>query len=142
MRIYREGLFLHFFMKKFFFNSMNIFRRSLSFRNSEEINKNEWHSQSKGKAMRNRRSVFDEIEAEELDDVEDEFDDDSNEEILTRRRRNLRKTDSETAVARVKRDVPCVTNYNSNRQLLVGCTEPNIIEVRPQCTEDGDEGNF
>lgn len=119
----------------------NNFRRSLSFRNSEEINKNEWHSQSRGKAMRNRRSAFDEIETEELDDVEDEFDDDSNEEILTRRRRNLRK-DTQTALARVKRDVPCVTNYNSNRQLLVGCSEPNIIEVRPQCSEDGDEGNF
>lgn len=91
--------------------------------------------------MRNRRSAFDEIEAEELDDVEDEFDDDSNEEILTRRRRNLRK-DTQTALARVKRDVPCVTNYNSNRQLLVGCSEPNIIEVRPQCSEDGDEGKF
>lgn len=42
---------------------------------------------------------------------------------------------------RTKRDVPgCITNYNAQRQLLVGCTQPNVIEVRPQCNEDGDEG--
>lgn len=46
-----------------------------------------------------------------------------------------------TGVGRTKRDVPgCITNYNAQRQLLVGCTQPNVIEVRPQCNEDGDEG--
>lgn len=42
---------------------------------------------------------------------------------------------------RVRRDASgCVVNYNSRRQLLIGCTETNVIEVRPYCTEDNDEG--
>lgn len=45
------------------------------------------------------------------------------------------------STVRTKRDAPgCITNYNAQRQLLVGCSQPNVIEVRPQCTEDGDEG--
>lgn len=42
---------------------------------------------------------------------------------------------------RVRRDANgCIVNFNSRRQLLVGCTETNVIEVRPYCTEDNDEG--
>lgn len=44
---------------------------------------------------------------------------------------------------RDKRDAPeCVVNYKAQRQLLVGCSQPNVIEVRPKCNDDGDEGNF
>lgn len=45
--------------------------------------------------------------------------------------------------SRIRRDAHgCVVNYNSRRQLLVGCTETNVIEVRPYCTEDNDEGRW
>ncbi|XP_028900344.2 uncharacterized protein LOC105218720 isoform X2 [Zeugodacus cucurbitae] len=41
---------------------------------------------------------------------------------------------------RNRRDAPgCVTNYKAQRRLWVGCTEPDIIDVRPMCNEDGDE---
>lgn len=41
---------------------------------------------------------------------------------------------------RNRRQVPgCIVNYNAQRQLLIGCTQPEVIEVRPQCNEDGDE---
>lgn len=43
---------------------------------------------------------------------------------------------------RIKRETPeCVINYNSMRQLYVGCSQSNVIEVKPHCSEDGDEGN-
>lgn len=41
---------------------------------------------------------------------------------------------------RNRRDAPeCVSNYNADRHLLVGCSQPNIIEVKPQCNQE-DEG--
>nr|XP_014089823.2 uncharacterized protein LOC106617263 isoform X2 [Bactrocera oleae] len=41
---------------------------------------------------------------------------------------------------RNRRDAPgCITNYKAQRRLWVGCTEPDIIDVRPMCNEDGDE---
>lgn len=44
---------------------------------------------------------------------------------------------------RSRRDTPgCIVNYNSQRQLLIGCAQPNVVEVRPQCNEEGDEGKF
>lgn len=43
---------------------------------------------------------------------------------------------------RNRRDAPeCVSNYNAERQLLVGCSQPNIIEVKPQCNQE-DEGMY
>lgn len=58
--------------------------------------------------------------------------------------RNRRDTEVATLPkndTRVRRDANgCVVNHNSRRQLLVGCTETNVIEVRPYCTEDNDEG--
>lgn len=44
---------------------------------------------------------------------------------------------------RNRRQVPgCIVNYNAQRQLLIGCTQPEVIEVRPTCNEDGDESKF
>lgn len=44
---------------------------------------------------------------------------------------------------RSRRDTPgCIVNYAAQRQLLIGCQEPNVIEVRPQCNEEGDEGEL
>lgn len=44
---------------------------------------------------------------------------------------------------RIKRETPeCVINYSSMRQLYVGCSQSNVIEVKPHCSEDGDEGKY
>lgn len=44
---------------------------------------------------------------------------------------------------RDKRDAPeCVVNYKAQRQLLFGCSQPDIVEVRPKCNDDGDEGIY
>lgn len=51
-------------------------------------------------------------------------------------------TDPDNGAQRTRRDTPgCVVNYDSNRQLLVGCAQTNVIEVKPHCNDDGDEGN-
>lgn len=47
------------------------------------------------------------------------------------------------AAGRKRRDAPlCITNYKAQRQLWVGCTDENIIDVRPLCTDEGDEGKW
>lgn len=54
----------------------------------------------------------------------------------------VQNTGSDTRL-RSRRNVPeCVTNYKAQRQLWVGCTEPNVIDVRPLCNDEGDEGEF
>lgn len=48
---------------------------------------------------------------------------------------------TEVHIQRSKRETPeCVINYNSARQLFVGCSQSNVIEVKPHCSDDGDEG--
>lgn len=48
---------------------------------------------------------------------------------------------TEIDIQRSKRDTPeCVINYNSVRQLFVGCSQSNVIEVKPHCNDDGEEG--
>lgn len=49
---------------------------------------------------------------------------------------------SNTEVTRNRRDVPgCVKNVNSQRQLAIGCSDENLIEIHPKCGDEGDEGN-
>ncbi|XP_067618574.1 uncharacterized protein aus isoform X2 [Eurosta solidaginis] len=48
--------------------------------------------------------------------------------------------DNDALRQRNRRDAPgCITNYKAQRRLWVGCTEPDVIDVRPLCNEDGDE---
>lgn len=48
--------------------------------------------------------------------------------------------DDDTMNQRTRRDTPeCVSNYNSARQLLIGCSMPDAIEVKPQCEQNKDE---
>lgn len=48
---------------------------------------------------------------------------------------------TEIDIQRSKRETPeCVINYNSARQLFVGCSQSNVVEVKPHCSDDGDEG--
>lgn len=44
-------------------------------------------------------------------------------------------------IRRNRRDASgCVINTNARRHLWIGCTAPNIIDVRPNCNTDGEEG--
>lgn len=47
-------------------------------------------------------------------------------------------------IRRNRRDTSgCVVNTKARRHLWVGCTAPNVIEVRPHCNDDsGDEGKL
>lgn len=54
-----------------------------------------------------------------------------------------KQNSTEVDIQRSKRESPdCVINYNSARQLFVGCSVSNVIEVKPHCSDDGDEGKF
>lgn len=113
--------------------------------------------QTRGVPSRNRREASDEVitvDPDESTDTENSIQ--RNVSPLGRRKRNNDEQRKRIAAAttaeqlngadratsgRTKRDVPgCITNHNAQRQLLVGCTQPNVIEVRPQCNDDGDEG--
>lgn len=147
---------------------MYLLRHStLSFRNSEDFDHGSWRSASRGIPKRNRRETeFTTFASSDpiIGDADDEGDD---EPLLTppptpprrllstlRKRVASRNNNSTEATEmrdgkqtgsqqpqRSRRDTPgCVVNYNSQRQLLIGCAQPNVIEVRPQCNEEGDEG--
>lgn len=59
-----------------------------------------------------------------------------------RSRRNIDESNAVEVIRNRRDSSNCNINYNSQRQLLVGCSEPNIIEVRPLCNDEGDEGKF
>lgn len=106
--------------------------------------------QTRGIPSRNRREASDEIVDEDNFKIAaDQSSDQRSKRKNLRKRRDTATVEQALSVnasrndtQRSRREVPgCVTNYNAQRQLLVGCTEPNVIEVRPQCSEESDEGN-
>lgn len=140
-------------MLGFFFTQRR--HATLSFRNSEDFDHGQWRMQTRGIPNRSRRDASDKIIITSTDN-EKQIPIGSISEKLSpvrRRKRNNEQMKRITnngattidgtvaSTVRTKRDAPgCITNYNAQRQLLVGCSQPNVIEVRPQCTEDGDEG--
>lgn len=102
--------------------------------------------QTRGIPMRNRRDVNGDAKAEATQTISDV----TNEIAVVRQRRNSHSTDTASTnvniapqmnQARDKRDAPeCVVNYKAQRSLLIGCSQPDIIDVRPKCNDDGDEG--
>lgn len=58
---------------------------------------------------------------------------------------NIGDSDDDDAISsitnqRIRRETPeCVSNYNSVRQLWIGCSMPDVIEVKPQCEQNKDE---
>lgn len=117
--------------------------------------------QTRGLPMRNRRDANGKLGGSNTIILDDDFvaNDDDDDEIAPlvgvqgQRKSNFRKqrdtalvtvnnaTNSKNDTQRSRRDVPgCIVNYNAQRQLLIGCSQQNVIEVRPQCNEDGDEG--
>ncbi|XP_037944685.1 uncharacterized protein LOC119677419 isoform X2 [Teleopsis dalmanni] len=117
---------------------------TLSFRNSEKNEKGSWHANTRGVPVRNRRAAvttisptqaFNEFNVHDInEDLPLNIDKDRN-------RTTINSISTELSIKqRNRRDVPgCVTNVKSQRQLWVGCTEPNVIDVRPLCSDDGDE---
>lgn len=122
---------------------------TLSFRNSEDFDHGSWHMQTRGIPTRSRRETSAEIVDNDNFKVASQPSDEKVGRKNFRKRRATKVVEralsmnvSVNDTQRNRRDVPgCVVNYNAQRQLLVGCTEPNVIEVRPQCSEDSDEGN-
>lgn len=118
---------------------------SLSFRNSNHDEKNAWHSNTRGLPVRSRRDASSTVNPLDM--------------VGSNQSHPIIKTTQEILVVgnnanvgfvqdpisdtrlRSRRNVPeCVTNYKAQRQLWVGCTEPNVIDVRPLCNDEGDEG--
>lgn len=106
--------------------------------------------QTRGIPSRNRREASDEIVDNDNFKTSEQSNDQRSERRNLRKRRDTKVVVQQASLSlnasvndtqRSRREVPgCVVNYNAQRQLLVGCTEPNVIEVRPQCSEDSDEG--
>jgi hypothetical protein len=103
---------------------------SLSFRNTDDETHN-WHvMQGRSVTTRSRRSADTRLQRREVPPrVSLDLD-------------VYNSTAGSNDTLRNRRDVPgCITNYKAQRQLLFGCTDRNLIEVRPQCNDEGDEGN-
>lgn len=112
----------------------------MSFRNPEEISN--WQIRSRVAPLRNRRDV----RTKRLSNgTIIEISNSSSQVILPTNETLVKPQNNSTAIdmQRMKRETPeCVINYNSMRQLFVGCSQSNVIEVKPHCSEDGDEGKI
>ncbi|XP_037808018.1 uncharacterized protein LOC119601262 isoform X2 [Lucilia sericata] len=111
---------------------------SLSFRNSQHDEKNAWHSNTRGLPVRSRRDA-----SSTVTPLATLNSNQTTQEILVVGNNTnvgfVQNPVSDTRL-RSRRNVPeCVTNYKAQRQLWVGCTEANVIDVRPMCNEEGDE---
>lgn len=113
---------------------------ALSFRNSEELSNSNWNMRSRLAPLRNRRDVLNKRTT--VVESTSTADDTSDTAVVPTQQLTDISTDNDSGVQRSRRDTPgCVVNYDSNRQLLVGCVQSTVIEVKPHCSEDGDEGN-
>ncbi|XP_030081688.1 uncharacterized protein LOC111602603 isoform X2 [Drosophila hydei] len=105
---------------------------TLSFRNAERMERGSWHANTRGLPARSRRNAAEPRPAQQQESP------DRLQQVL------VLSSSNDTSVGfiatRSRRDVPgCVTNYNAQRQLWVGCTAPNVIDVSPLCSLDGEE---
>lgn len=115
---------------------------ALSFRNPEEFSNLD---RSRGAPLRNRREIRTRrLSNGSVIEIASNYNAASDTgQVILPTNGTLSKKSNNTAVdiQRSKRDTPeCVINYNSVRQLYVGCSQSNVIEVKPHCSEDGDEG--
>ncbi|XP_017023345.1 uncharacterized protein aus isoform X2 [Drosophila kikkawai] len=101
---------------------------SLSFRNAERMERGSWHANTRGLPVRSRRDAPKDPQAEEQ------------QQALVLEKTNSSDTSVGFVATRNRRDVPgCVPNYNAQRQLWIGCTAENLIDVSPLCSVDGEE---
>ncbi|XP_039231523.1 uncharacterized protein LOC6535922 isoform X4 [Drosophila yakuba] len=105
---------------------------SLSFRNAERIERGSWHANTRGLPVRSRRNA--------PKDPQEHLQQQQQQEALVLEKVNSSDTSVGFVATRNRRDVPgCVPNYNAQRQLWVGCTAENLIDVSPLCSVDGEE---
>lgn len=131
-------------LKQIFSNNRSFIIRftALSFRNPEEFSNIDWRSRIT--PLRNRREVRSKrlsngtiVESSNRIDVNN----DTARLILPTNHTLTKQNTTDIDIQRMKRETPeCVINYNSVRQLLVSCSQSNVIEVKPHCSDDGDEG--
>lgn len=118
----------------------------MSFRNPEEFSNLDWQMRSRVAPLRNRRDVRPKRFSNGPSMIRSNIIDASNvtTQIISATNDTLnRQNSTDIDVQRLKRDTPeCVINYNSPRQLFVGCSQSNVIEVKPHCSDEGDEGNI
>ncbi|XP_017484335.1 PREDICTED: uncharacterized protein LOC108373008, partial [Rhagoletis zephyria] len=141
---------------------------TLSFRNTEKTEKGSWHANTRGLPGRNRRDALATVPAnssinviettttlEHLKILESELQIQNNSALSNERRQftgnvvplktvdfvhSSNDADNDLQRLRNRRDAPgCITNFKAQRRLWVGCTEPDVIDVRPLCNDDGDE---
>ncbi|KAH8311591.1 hypothetical protein KR044_007104 [Drosophila immigrans] len=105
---------------------------TLSFRNAERMERDSWHANTRGLPVRSRRNAP-QAQAQQQHQQQQQ--------ALVLSSLNSNNDTSVGFIApRSRRDVPgCVTNYNAQRQLWVGCSAPNAIDVSPLCSVDGEE---
>ncbi|XP_004533552.1 uncharacterized protein LOC101448707 isoform X2 [Ceratitis capitata] len=138
---------------------------TLTFRNAEKVDRGSWHANTRGLPGRSRRdaiTVVSNSSANAINDAET-LEHVNILEGKLQRHNGSAKSDEHAMVAektlplnavdfvhsetlseldrqRNRRDAPgCVTNYKAQRRLWVGCTEADVIDVRPLCNDDGDE---
>ncbi|XP_033235382.1 uncharacterized protein aus isoform X1 [Drosophila pseudoobscura] len=100
-------------------------RSTLSFRNAEHMERGSWHANTRGLPVRSRRSAPQDPQQQQA---------------LVLGNVNSNDTSVGFVATRNRRDVPgCVPNYNAQRQLWVGCSKPNSIDVSPLCSVEGEE---
>ncbi|XP_032576691.1 uncharacterized protein LOC6614375 isoform X1 [Drosophila sechellia] len=103
---------------------------SLSFRNAERMERGSWHANTRGLPVRSRRNAPKDPQEHQQ----------QQQEALVLEKVNSSNTSVGFVATRNRRDVPgCVPNYNAQRQLWVGCTAENLIDVSPLCSVDGEE---
>ncbi|XP_026840143.1 uncharacterized protein LOC6598771 [Drosophila persimilis] len=101
-------------------------RSTLSFRNAEHMERGSWHANTRGLPVRSRRSAPQDPQQQQ--------------QALVLGNVNSNDTSVGFVATRNRRDVPgCVPNYNAQRQLWVGCSKPNSIDVSPLCSVEGEE---
>ncbi|XP_053946060.1 uncharacterized protein LOC128855302 isoform X1 [Anastrepha ludens] len=141
---------------------------TLSFRNTEKTEKSSWHGSTRGLPGRSRRATSSTVNnssanvssgsaatLEHLNILESKLQQQNNSAKRDEYELHGRETvplktvdflhpstamDNDWQRQRNRRDAPgCITNYKAQRRLWVGCTEPDVIDVRPLCNDDGDE---
>lgn len=118
----------------------------MSFRNPEEFSNLDWQIRSRVAPLRNRRDIrakrLSNGSVIEIPNKHDETATSDEAQIILPTNGTLMKSNSTAVdIQRLKRETPeCIINYNSVRQLYVGCSQSNVIEVKPHCSDDSDEG--
>ncbi|XP_017056907.2 uncharacterized protein LOC108098499 isoform X2 [Drosophila ficusphila] len=117
---------------------------SLSFRNAERMERGSWHANTRGLPVRSRRNApkdpQEQHPQQQQQQTQQQGQKGQQQEALVLEKVNSSSDTSVGFVAtRSRRDVPGCPNYSAQRQLWVGCTAANLIDVSPLCSVEGEE---